>query len=438
MAGLLTVGKVVIQMAWVNAASHSLHEMLYQDRSAFRQGFQMFRTIQAGGSSSYDQVLDGEGQLSEEGYREALDLIIRDLVTRKATFQKISQSCKGAWPGLIANQITKLGLRPSIASEAVITATPSYVPELHCGFGEWYFSDESARNLASEFISPNKFSLLLGSPTIAQIAFKRGADFALVDSNPFVNLRFPDLKGRLHYSAVEQLNGTFPNPSAIFFDAPWYLPRILYWLAKSSQLASKHSIIAMPLFPSMTRPAAAAERRVILRVAASIGRVELVPDCIAYDAPLYETEALAAQSICAHPNWRRADLLIVRNPSPIALPELDQADFQEMWENFLIGSQVVRLRLHPLPRKKRSLIAPVQGTAGYVFDTVSARDPRRKQIDLWTSRNRVAVVGDIRRMRYVLSILENSTQDMRTALRTLLPHSEASTLSQLLAFATFH
>jgi len=216
------------------------------------------------------------------------------------------------------------------------------------------------------------------------------------------------------------------------------MPRILFWLAKASQLANRHSTIAMPLFQSMTRPAAANERAMILGVAESIGKTELVPDCITYDAPLYESEALASRSICAHPNWRRADLLIIRNPSPIAIPPLDHADFQEIWENFLIANQVVRLRLHPMPRKKRTLIASVQGTNEYVFDTVSARDQRRKQIDLWTSRNRVAIVGDVRRMRYVLSILENSTQDTRTILRSLLPYSDAVALSQLLAFATFH
>lgn len=398
----------------------------------------MFRTIQTGGAPSDDLFLDEEQQLSEDGYHQALDLLIRHLATSRSAFSELSRCCLGAWPGLVAERITRLGLWPHVASQPVVAATPSYVPELHCGFGEWYFSEESARNLAKEFISTKKFSLLLGSPTIAQVAFRRGADFALVDSNPFVNLRFPHLRSRLHYSSVEQLSAAFARPSTIFFDAPWYLPRILFWLAKSSQLANRQSIIAMPLFQSMTRPAAAAERRIILRIASRIGEVELVPDCIAYDAPLYETEALGARNICAHPNWRRADLLIVRNPSPIDLPDVDRADFQEMWENFLIANQVVRLRLHPLPRKKRVLIAPVQGATGYVFDTVSARDPRRKQIDVWTSRNRVAVVGDVRRMRYVLSILENSTQDMKTVLRTLLHQSEAAALSQLLAFTTFH
>jgi hypothetical protein len=400
----------------------------------------MFRTIQAGGAASSDQPAAHERTFSSDGkYYKELDQIIRGLVAAKpSTFAELSRACKGAWPGLVADRLTQLGLWTSVESEPIASAVPSHMPELHCGFGEWYFSAESARDLAREFISTQTFSLLLGSPTIAQIALKRGADFALVDSNPFVNLRFPDLRNHLYYSSVEQLNATFPRPSTIFFDAPWYMPRILFWLAKASQLANRQSTVAMPLFQSMTRPAAAEERATILRVAESIGKTELVSDCITYDSPLYESEALASRNICAHPNWRRADLLIIRNPSPIALPQLDHGDFQEIWENFLIASQVVRLRLHPMPRKKKTPIAPIQGTSGYVFDTVSARDQRRKYIDLWTSRNRVAIVGDVRKMRYVLSILENSTQDIRAILQSLLPYSDADVLSQVLAFATFH
>jgi hypothetical protein len=256
-----------------------------------------------------------------------------------------------------------------VTTQSVSSPLPSYSPELHCGFGEWYFSSTSAEKLAEEFVSKRQYSLLLGTPTIARQALARDANFTLVDSNPFVGMRFPELKKYLYHSSVEQLSGTFPRPSTIFFDAPWYLPSISIWLAKASQLTCKYTTIVMPLFQSLTRPAAAQERSVILDLAERIGQVELVCDCIAYDSPLYEWEALVSSNVCAHPNWRRADLLIIRNPSPTALPEVCQADFQTIWETFLIGSQVVRLRLNPMPRRRKFLVAPLMGTKDYILDS---------------------------------------------------------------------
>jgi 3',5'-cyclic AMP phosphodiesterase CpdA len=111
----------------------------------------------------------------------------------------------------------------------------------------------------------------------------------------------------------------------------------------------------MPLLPSLTRPTAQRDRSAVLKIAEKIGQVELLRDCVEYDSPMYECEALAATGVCAHPNWRRADLLLIRNPSPIELPHAGETDHQDVWENFVVGTQVVRLRLHPIPSPDHDL-----------------------------------------------------------------------------------
>ena len=376
-------------------------------------------------------------------YLHALDQRIIGLATTKSSsFAELSRSCLGAWPGLIADRVTRLGLGDPLQAEQLQSTLPSYSPELHCGFGEWYFSSDTADSLTREFISNKNPLLFLGTPTLAQRALASENNFILVDSNPLVGLRFPELKKFIHYSSVEQLSGDFPRPSAIMLDAPWYLPKVAYWLAKASQFSTKSTTIVMPLFPSLTRPAAAQERTTVLQLAEDIGQVELVRDCISYDSPRYEWEALLSNNICAHPNWRRADLLIIREPSPVPLPQIPSEDFQEIWETYLIGSQVVRLRLHPMSRRRKFLVAPVPGTNEYILDSVSARDARRRLADIWTSRNRVAIVGDVRRLRYLLSIMSNSyeitSKRIRSIANSLLTPSDAEDLIRLLSSNTFH
>ncbi|MBX9840715.1 MAG: hypothetical protein K2Z80_02785 [Xanthobacteraceae bacterium] len=392
-------------------------------------------------SSLSDEVRSDD----ELRYLNMLDQSIAEIAARKSTsFADLSQSCLGAWPGLIADRVAELNLGSSLAAEQSSSPhpLPPYSPELHCGFGEWYFSSDTADWLAREFISKKYFSIFLGTPTVAQRALAFRSDFTLVDSNQLVGLRFPELRKFTHYNTVEQLRGDFPRPSLVMFDAPWYLPRMAHWLSKASLLSTKSTTIVMPLFPSLTRPAASRERSTILELAQAIGRVELVPNCVSYDSPLYEWEAFLSRNICPHPRWRRADLVVIREPSPIPLSEVSGIESQEIWETYLIGSQVVRLRLHPMPRRRKFFVNSIAGTRDYVFDSVSARDSRRRLIDFWTSRNRVAIVGDIRRMRYVLSILSNAppvkSGSITSALHSLLSPSEAVDLCHLLSLNTFH
>jgi hypothetical protein len=388
--------------------------------------------------SSFETIRSDE----ERHYLHVLDQFITEVGLREAmSFAALSRTCLGAWPGLIADRVAKLGWTEEIASRHVAHVMPSYSPELHCGFGEWYFCSETANSLAREFISRKTSSIFLGTPTIARRALAGQSEFTLVDSNPFVGLRFPELRKFIHYSSVEQLTGNFAQPSLIMLDPPWYLPSIKYWLSKASQFAAQSTTIVMPLFQSLTRPAAARERFTILELAETIGSVELIEDCLSYDSPLYEQEALLSSRVSAHPNWRRADLLVIRRPSSVSLPSMDEANLQEVWETYLIGSQVVRLRLHPMPRGRKFLTAPIAGTRDYVLGTVSARDPLRKYADIWTSRNRIAIVGDLRRMRYLLSMLSTSFEPnskVHSAIHSTVSSSEADELCRLLSLDTFH
>jgi hypothetical protein len=381
---------------------------------------------------------------SEEDFAKTLDrVILARLELTDTNFAALTKSCQGAWPAAIADRLTANRLWNRLLPGVSTTGPVLYTPELHCGFGEWYFSKTTSQRLADEFLRNRPFAILLGTPTIARLAATMRVDFVLIDSNPFVGLRFPEVKSRLFLSAVEHLVTRFSEPSTIFLDAPWYLPKIKFWLTKASQLSGKATTIVMPLFRELTRPAARAERAIITEFARLIGKVDIIEDCVDYDSPLYEWEALISRGLCAHLNWRRADLLVITQPKPLDLTAIDDVDDQESWESFLIESQVVRLRIRPKARRKDYVIAPVAGCETFVFDSVSARDPRRAAIDVWSSRNRVAAIGNLNVMRYVLSILSASGQirshaEMLTRFSPVLTPPEAEMLRQFLSWETTH
>jgi hypothetical protein len=110
------------------------------------------------------------------------------------------------------------------------------------------------------------------------------------------------------------------------------------------------------------------------------------------------------------------------SPSPPPLPPPPDDD----WDTFVLHDQVIKLRRHTCGPSD-ALIAPPPGCAKYVLPTVSARDPRRHLIDLWTSRNRAACIG---RRHVIAEILEYLTRhrdldELRSSPPVALTASEA-------------
>jgi hypothetical protein len=92
--------------------------------------------------------------LSEEQYVAEVDAHISQIAEAKPlSFGELARRCLGVWPSLVAERVAHLKLERAIVSEPERCAiTTPYVPELHCGFGEWYFSARCADALAREFI----------------------------------------------------------------------------------------------------------------------------------------------------------------------------------------------------------------------------------------------------------------------------------------------
>src|SRR5262249_8112081 len=89
------------------------------------------------------------------------------------------------------------------------------------------------------------------------------------------------------------------------------------------------------------------------------------------------------------------------------------------WSTFVLGSQVVKLRTNSMLKEDAQLIRPVEGLGTYQYDSVSRRNPHWNQIDLWTSRNNVAQIGDGAAIKTMLDILQGASEGLHERARSL-------------------
>lgn len=347
----------------------------------------------------------------DANYLQAVDeLIVARLGKSPMDFAELSRSCDGVWPVVLARRVEHLSLSHLIIrnKRSVRVRWRLYAPELHLNAAEWYFSNDTAARFARDFVRPDRFTLLCGTPTIAVEAAKNKSPFQLIDRNNLLTRRFPELKPHFVHCDIAELRGNFPRPLCAILDPPWYLDTIISWLGKLSDNLQLGDLIVIPLMKELTKPSARQDRHEIIQFACRLGTTRIIKNYAQYESPLFEREALSIHDIAPHPNWRQADVLIVKvEHSSTVYRGVLRFPTQRPWQTFVIGTQVVQLRTRRRRHQHDFLIRPLQGTRSYVFDSVSARDPRREKIDLLTSRNRAATVGNAARLKYALTILSN-------------------------------
>lgn len=349
---------------------------------------------------------------------------------------EVVEKVEGAYPAVVAAALDELGLR-YVLTRGSADRRASYGVELHALDYEWYFRPETIQFLA-ERLPPLANVLFIGTPTVAAARARTGQFIRLIDSNPLVTRRFPDLNlANTHIARVENVRRTFDEPDFILLDAPWNFRDVMTWLRIGHAHARPGTTIFTSLFPERTRPTAPSERAQVQALAAQIGKTTLDRSALHYETPLFEEEALRAYGLRDVGDWRTGDLLTVnvknyesvwqrvRRISASNRPRRD-----EHWRTFVIREQVVKLR------KRRThqsglVLQPIPGCPDNLLPSVSARDPRRRRVGLWTSWNRVASVRSPHRVARVLDALERGGSflaSLDTAAAEGAPLDEASAM----------
>jgi hypothetical protein len=361
---------------------------------------QMVASAQMSTSPHEQRSRTQERRTPEAAYHERLV----ELVRRHARqgWDHLLMASQGAHPLELAGAARRA--RVALPAHSGQTGGPvdQEIPELHQLEHEWYFDFDTSSRLAEELLAASA-SVLLGCPTVARDAARIGRRRPLIDHSVGLISRLrrwgapAAVIADLRRPAQRALQGEF---AVVLLDPPWHLQDTLLWLAHAARLCRAGGTIAMPLFGALTKPSAADERASILRAAEAIGRISVQDAVLRYATPTFEAEACVAGGIPAPGNWRRADLLMITAAArrSIAGDEASARPAPERWRTWVLGQRVVKLRIDAgawaVTDARGMALQPVPGAVNWVLPSVRRQHPERARIGLWTSRQRVATVGD--------------------------------------------
>jgi hypothetical protein len=236
--------------------------------------------------------------------------------------------------------------------------------------------------------------IMIGAPTvaIAGLAEPNPRHVTLLDANSWAVQQLAKMSSKIIALNIDVLRDPLPPISApvVITDAPWYPEPIAAFLWAASQLCELDGYV-MASFPSIgTRPHVVEERESLISRAAENGLkcVAIRPGAITYETPPFERSAFRACGIMNVPaDWRRGDFLLFRRISAHATSRPLSVEAGPEWVDIEIHGIRLKVRA-PLPFKfddprLRPLIA------GDVLPSVSRRDSRRVNADVWTPTNRI-------------------------------------------------
>ncbi len=357
-------------------------------------------------------------QAAEADYLSRLAVELRRALDyhHAGTLTELLRAGRGATPDVIVDLLRGSGSYDTLPTAVLQPDQEAEKPELHPLLFEWYFNDFTARFIAEVALGAGRDILCLGTPSVAAQLSRASVrpDVTLVDADESVNVRFPSLAtARVHVGEL----GTFPTSKSynvVIADPPWYFSDTMRWLAIASNAVREGGTILIPLFPELTRPSAETERNAILDAAGRLGTVELWTSDVIYRTPGFERHALTALGIGKTGDWRSGDLMVVRRVTGTADWKLDGRIHRglEGWRRFSIGEQVLMLRDFETTSQTPATFLPIAGCPQNVLTSVSERDPRRSLVGLWTSRNRVAAVGNVRQAARLLDFAVGNSNEV--------------------------
>ena len=289
-------------------------------------------------------------------------------------------------------------LKPSSATKLRSSPTEySVLPPPHPLDFEWRFSFQTARLLldrAVELCRPGEEILLFGTPGVALQSLSRPQirPTTFFGEENSVTRRLILLNREIDCPISIQFCSSITKPrggaSVVILDSPWYLDHIRPMLATAAAVCNLGGNILISLPPDGTRPSAAEDRVRVLMFADRLGlrAVETHALALTYEMPFFEKNALAACGLQVRDFWRRGDLVVFRKVVDKNSPIIAGAGRKGSWREIEIGRMRLLIR-HDAASNKGQVLQRLVG--GDILPTVSRRDRRRTQVQVWTSGNRV-------------------------------------------------
>lgn len=289
---------------------------------------------------------------------------------------------------------------------------------------EWRNSTESLNRLLLKLRDISTIHdkiLLLGMPTLYATAFQKDLPnlVTLIERNkPIVQSLTKLTKGNTRYNVLEEDifkvdPGIVGEHFCVVMDPPWYTPHFFQFMWLAAESISTGGLIAISLPPINTRPNIIDERIEWFTFCKEIGLCieSLEPQTLQYAMPFFEFNALRAGGIeNVMPFWRKGDLAIFRKVGKTGYARPKAEVIENKWREKEYNS--VRLRVKVPNGKTEESIQDIEINSIIKMDilpTVSSRDPRREQANIWTSGNRIFNTNN---PKLFFQILEELTHDL--------------------------
>lgn len=349
------------------------------------------------GHASFDELLSRCASLFPDELNTTLDnLVDRGQVRRINGAFAIGEGIVNPWTGFATDWSENLDV-----AQATLARIMELIHLPHALDYEWWFSHSSRESLARTMLWEGELTLpettvFLGSPIFGAFVSRLAPNqtvYILDKSQSSLDAIAAVIESsNLHlvrYDASEPLPEHLVGiADMVFFDPPWY-PDYYDLFFKRSALLCKGRVatVGAVIFPLLTRPNSAIERRDVMAAAMGYGfsPTRLVQRAAEYLTPPFEREALERQGIQAK-NWRRGDLAVFFGDGIGTFGNERVRVEPHNWAEVLVGKIKVKVRQIPDEGTVYAppSITPIQTEYGQLA-TVSRRDPIRGQIGLWTS-----------------------------------------------------
>jgi len=273
---------------------------------------------------------------------------------------------------------------------------------------EWRNSTASLNYLISqvqELNSVNDRILFLGMPTLFATACIKDIPqkVTLVERNKPIVQGLKKLNVHKERFQILEADIFKVSPTSIgkfhtiIMDPPWYSPHFYQFMWLAAQCVQVGGIIGISLPPINTRPDIDSERIDWFSFCQKNGLCleNLYAQKLHYAMPFFEFNAFRAAGIKdILPFWRKGDLALFRkvNSNAIERPVLNEKSSIEWIEKEI---ETVRIRIKPENENKEDNKLDISSLIkGDILPTVSTRDIRRDNANVWTSGNRIFKVNN--------------------------------------------
>ena len=267
---------------------------------------------------------------------------------------------------------------------------------------EWRNSTKTLDDICDFILNENLDEdpiLILGMPTLFARLYHRdvGRKVVLFERNkPIVEALKGFRNERFDVREADISTVKYTNDEqffSVFMDPPWYSDSFKSFIWLAAKCVGIGGLIHISIPSINTRPGISSERIEWLKYCHNIGLCieELKPQALEYVMPFFEFNAYRAAGITEiSPFWRKGDLLVFRKLNHVNLERPSALIYSDdMWKEIEMDNVRIRIDLNSVINEETQTVEIDYVVQNDILDSVSRRDLRRKNANIWTSGNRV-------------------------------------------------